>query len=167
MQLDGLSRNRGVVEYGGVDIGVLHLWGSGTSAKQPCDHFGNMDRVVGAANLRTVGAAGACGAACDGDGDGFGLAACTGPIRAGSVTGGPDGADVGLERGCAESCLLKVGAIDKGIENAGHKGSEGLARRKRRRACNVEGREFSGGGRIAQISIKTLDDGVSGALDAC
>ena len=61
--------------------------------------------------------------------------------------------------------MFKVSTIGKGVENAGHEGAEGFACHKRWRARVVKRSELSGGGCIAQISIKALDDGVDGALN--
>ena len=70
IQFDGLSRNSGIVEYGSAGVGTLRLRGSGAPAEEPGGRFGNANHVVGTAGLGAVGAAGACGTACDGDGDG-------------------------------------------------------------------------------------------------
>ena len=148
-ELDSLSRNSGIVEYGGAGVDILRLRGPGAPAEEPGGRFGNANHVLGAAGLRAVGAAGARRAACNGDGDGFGLAACTGPIRAGSVASSPDRTDVGLKRGGSQPGAFKVGTIDKGIEDAGHEGAEGFARHKRWRARVVKRSKLSGGWCIA------------------
>lgn len=48
-ELDSLSRNSGIVEYGRAGVGTLRLRGSGASAEEPGGRFGNANHVVGTA----------------------------------------------------------------------------------------------------------------------